>query len=498
MSTEWKQRYLRNTLSSYLRVIIRLLTGLVLFRLLYAGLDKEEFGCWSLLWSLFGYGVLLDFGFGFTAQKTVAEQTAQGDYDRLSRLSATIFWTFVALAALAGTVLLVLREPFLAAVQTPDGRMDEFKLAGGIFFAGLAISFPLGLFAEMLRGLQRIDLANYCQTAGVLINFGGILLGLQLGWPFAALVGIGVATVVLPGLVSAWLVFRLIPKLSISPRLFDWRELRPQLGFSMSAYLITFSNLIMARSDQLVIGLVIGVAGVTIYQAAYKVAEMFSLFTVQLQDALSPAAASLRASNRLDEIRELLVRSSRLTFLVTTPLYALCVVYLEELIRLLTGLETVDETIQAAGYILLLATYSSQLTNSCGKRILMMCGHEKKLLVLSLADAGANLLLSLILAYWLGITGVAIGTLLPTVIVGWCWVLPLTLRYLKIGFREFVVGHLVGAFRPLAAFGLVLTILAILVPPGGEGLFPALAWRGLACLLPWAWLSWPELRRLKT
>jgi hypothetical protein len=48
-------------------------SDLVTFRLLYQGLDAEHFGFWSLLWAIFGYGILLDFGFGYAAQKKVAE-----------------------------------------------------------------------------------------------------------------------------------------------------------------------------------------------------------------------------------------------------------------------------------------------------------------------------------------------------------------------------------------------------------------------------------------
>lgn len=63
----------RTSLSSYLRTVVRLVLGLVTFRMLYGGLSKADFGFWPLLWSVFGYGVLVDFGLGFAAQKRVAE-----------------------------------------------------------------------------------------------------------------------------------------------------------------------------------------------------------------------------------------------------------------------------------------------------------------------------------------------------------------------------------------------------------------------------------------
>ena len=72
-SDQVKRNVWKNSLSNYVRTMLRMFLGLIMFRMLYQGLDKEAFGFWSLLWSIFGYGILLDFGFGYTAQKRVAE-----------------------------------------------------------------------------------------------------------------------------------------------------------------------------------------------------------------------------------------------------------------------------------------------------------------------------------------------------------------------------------------------------------------------------------------
>ena len=72
-SEEVKRHIYRNSISNYAFLVVRLGLGAVLFRLIFQELPKEDFGFWSVLWSMLGYGILLDFGFGFTAQKRVAE-----------------------------------------------------------------------------------------------------------------------------------------------------------------------------------------------------------------------------------------------------------------------------------------------------------------------------------------------------------------------------------------------------------------------------------------
>ncbi|MFT3990845.1 MAG: oligosaccharide flippase family protein [Luteolibacter sp.] len=466
-----------------------MLLGLLLFRQMFQQFTEAEFGFWSLLWSLFGYGILLDFGFGFTAQKAVAEKTAIGDITGLNRLLSTIFWTFIGMSTVLLIVFLLIRDPFLTRMAVPLEGRDEFQRAYVVFFIGLAIMFPLGLFPEIMRGLQRIDVANWVGTLSTVMNFCVLYWGLHQKWDLAVLMAISVSSSILPNLIAAAYAIRHIPGISFSPRWFEWRAVRSQMGFSLVAYLVTFSNMLMSKSDQLIISLTIGVAMVAIYQAGYKMGEMLGLFSGQLQQVLSPAAASLHAKGDESGLRHLLLGSSRLTFFLVTPCYLLSAVYLDPLIRVLTGLKTVPTETWWVGQALLFAIFSSQLTNGCSKRVLMMCGEERRLLVISLSDAFANIVLSTILAYRMGVLGVAIGTMIPTVLVGWFWVIPLTIRKLHLSFKDYLFYHIRGTLLPLAAFAVILTLIAVFVPGSGTIGFLDLAWRGAVCMLPFLFLG---------
>lgn len=288
---EWKRRFWKNTVSSYAGVGVRLVLGLLLFRQMFEHLGEDEFGFWALLWSLFGYGILLDFGFGFTAQKVVAEKTANGDLEGLSKMLATILWTFVGLGFGLMLTMFLLRSWFLDGVDVASTNRADFEAAYTVFFVGMAVMFPLGLFPEILRGLQRIDLANWVGVVSTIINFIGIVLGLHLGWSFTVLMAIAVGTSSLPNVIAAFMAMRRLKGGSLSPKLFEWKTVKAQMSFSVAAYIIAFSNLLMAKSDQLVISLTIGVGAVAIYQAGFKMGEMLNLFSTQLA---SGAFASCR------------------------------------------------------------------------------------------------------------------------------------------------------------------------------------------------------------
>ncbi|MCC5023381.1 MAG: oligosaccharide flippase family protein [Candidatus Synoicihabitans palmerolidicus] len=487
---EWQRHFWRNTGTNYLRTILRLGSGLILFRLTFQYLSTEAFGFYSLLWSLFGYIILLDFGLGFTAQKAVAEHSAGGETSRLNQLLATIFWSFAGVSLVMLLVFLSGRGLFLQWTHVDVAHYETFGLAYGVFFCAMAVAFPLGIFPEMLRGLQRIDLANWLVIGSTLINLALLAWALLHGWSLPAIVIISVAPSA-----AAWLmVLPRIKGLSLHPRHYQLRAVRGVLSFSIIAYLITFTNLIMARTDQAVISLSIGIGFIALYQAGYKVSEMFS---VQMQDALTPAAAQMNIQNDQAGLRDLLMKSSSLTLLLITPLYALCAAYLAPLVKLLIGLETLETDTYLVGQALLLATYSSLITSSCSKRILMMCGWERRLLRISMVDAIANLALCLFLVHQLGVLGVALGTMIPTVLVGWFWVVPLTAKCAETGTVRLLMDIAVPVMTPIVAGLAVLTTLLWFAPFPSDGGFIDCAWRGLLVLLPVGALGLQQLKALR-
>jgi len=496
-SRDWQQYFWRNTFTNYLRTVLRLVSGLVLFRLTYQHLSREQFGFYSLLWSLFGYTILLDFGLGFTAQKAVAEGMASGRIRELNHLICTIFWTFAFIGAVMLAGFSVMLPWFLEWTKVSVENRHALALGYTIFFSAMAFAFPLGIFPEMLRGLQRIDLANWIAIVSLVVNLVLMTWALFAGWSFPVIILISVVTTVLPNLVALVLVFQRIPQFSLHPKHFRFAAVQGVLSFSIVAYLITFTNLIMSRTDQAVISFGIGVGFVAVYQAGYKAAEMFGLFSVQLQDALSPAAAQMNISRDEAGLRDLLLKSTKLTIFLTTPLYAICMVYLDPLIRILTGLKTVDPATFWVGQSLLLATYSSLITNSCTKRILMMCGWERKLLTISLVDAGINLVVSIALVTRFGVLGVALGTMVPTILLGWFWLLPTTARFLKMGIVRMTLEFAKGIWMPVLASLITLGILWEILPLNVSGGFAGCIWRGAVVMAVLAVSGLKFLRQIK-
>lgn len=431
---QFKQHIYRNTLSNYIFLVVRLGLGVVLFRLIYQHFNateegKEHFGFWVILWSVFGYGILLDFGFGFTAQKRVAELSVTDRWDQLSRVLSTIFFTYVGIAAILIGIGLFGAPLILKAFKLTPANREYFEMVLRIFFVGMGLAFPLGIFPEILKGQQRIALANYILLGGFLASFGLIYYFVEHDAGLHVLLAVSLGGSIVADLLCGWFAMRSMPTVKLRPNLFSRGMVKDTMQFSIYAYLSTLTTLVLTRTDQLLIGTTIALSALAIYQGGAKVAEMFSGFALQIPEAFSPAAAHLHAKGDGNRLRALLVNGTRFSVMIATPMYLICAFYMTELLGLVTNEKNLPTEAYWVGQVLLLWSYVTILTQSVSKRIFMMAGHEKRLTWLGMGEAALNLALSLgLVLVYRNVLCVAIGSLVATFIFGWFLVWPWAAR----------------------------------------------------------------------
>jgi O-antigen/teichoic acid export membrane protein len=467
---EVKRNIWSNAISNYVRTVLGMIVGLLTFRMLYQSMPPEQFGFWSLLWSVFGYGILLDFGFGFAAQKRVAELSVKQDWNELSRVLSTILFFYFGVAAVIVGVVLVASRPIVGLFGVSAANTEEFRKVLILFFLGIGLAFPMGIFPEILRGQQRIRLANNLISVALVLRLLLMWIALKYGWGFFAVMAIALFFALAPDFLAALLALKRMPGVKLRPGLFSKAMIGDTMRFSVFAYISTATNLVLGKTDQLVLGVALSVAAVALYQAGAKVAEVFSQFTKQVQDTLSPAAAHLHATGDRAALQDLLVNSTRWSVLIATPLYLLCAFYLDELLQLLTGDRVIDRKTWEVGHVLLFWYYVTILTHSVSKRIFMMTGHERALMWLGLAEAGANVVLSVGLVLWTkSVVAVAIGSLIPTLYFGWVHLWPWVARDVGISgwvlFRRTVLPSWLGTIPLLA---LLIGFRFVTLAPGGS------------------------------
>jgi FkbM family methyltransferase len=96
--------------------------------------------------------------------------------------------------------------------------------------------------------------------------------------------------------------YKKIPSLKIKFSLFTKDMLKDVISFSLFAYIVTFSNMIIFKTDQMVIAMFGTVAFTALYQISSRLADMFRQFSTQFYDNLNPIASVLFTKGDKDNL----------------------------------------------------------------------------------------------------------------------------------------------------------------------------------------------------
>jgi len=444
-----KRLLVGNTAANYALVAARFATAIVVTRMLYLGLPGEAYGFWALLWSVFGYSLLLDFGFGTSVQKHSAELLVNNDYGRFNRLLNTVVGSY-SIMSLAIIVATIASYPFLDHFVkfAPGADIDYFGRIFLVFGLGTAAVFPTGVFAEILRGINRAYLRNIVQVSATLCNVAGIYLVFRAGMGLLALTIFSLSLNLAANVAMAGLCMRYLPGLRLDPRRFDRHMLGEVLSFSLFAYLIMFANMVIYKTDQIVLSVTLGVGAVAVYQVGSRLSTMLVAVTTQFQDTLAPVAAALFSAGQIDRLRRILVDSNRIIAFVSTFPFLVLTVLAEPILML--WLDERSPVAVHTTYILNSTMYLIVLFRSGSSKVLLMAGRHRFLAVTAVVEAASNVVLSLLFIRLWGIVGVSLGTLVPATIVSCVVIFPAAASFSGISIRE----YLSKAYVPVLAAAL--------------------------------------------
>jgi O-antigen/teichoic acid export membrane protein len=476
-----RKKMIVNTLSNYGKLVIGMMITIFLTRILFLGLSRSEYGFWALLWSIFGYSLLLDFGFGASIQKYTSESVVTKDWLKFNKIVSTVFfnYAFVSIIIMIVSVILAFN---IQHIFTFDAEYTEYyRKALLVFGLGTSLVFPIGFFTEILRGMQALHLRNIVEIIVSVLNFAGMLcivylfkIDKPLIWMAVTAIGTNFISSLLMGIIS----HRLIPEFKIKWKYYDRKLLKSVMSFSVYAYLITFTNLIIFRTDQLVISVFGSVALVSIYQISSRLAETFRSFSKQFLDNLGPVSATLFAAGNKSKMAEIMTQSTRLMGVISTLFLVPLLVYVKPLLKI--WLELTEQAGIIVAIILLISMYVLLFYRSTSVYMLLMANEQKKLTKIALIECVANLVLSIFLIHYLEsicnyfgftlpdngkIIGVALGTLIPNIILAITFNIPVAVKFCETSVIEFFKASIIKTQLAGIVYFAVAVALYFFVPP---------------------------------
>lgn len=418
---------------------------LLMVPLLLHHLGRDTFGLYAALTSVVGYFGLLTFGSALTVPRYVADHAARGDSGALGEFFSTYFALHLAIGAV-GLLIGVGVAPLLEArLVVPDALRGAVAPAWRLVVAAWALGLAAGLFQSLLTGLGEVHLANLANAVRTAFNLavaaavvwsGGDLQHLLLGFLGA-------------GLVASAALYLLIrsrhPEIRVSLARARMATLRVTLRPASYYFLMQVAALVVMGTDNIVIGVFLGVSQVTAYAVA------FQLWTVTLAilwtgvDALQPFFTRWDTTGDREKLREAYLRSTKVAFAGAVLAAIVIAAFGRQAIGVWVGRDLAVDRRVLWVFCGMLLTATPIHTASL---VLAALGKHRPAAIGGVLEAALNLALSVALVRPFGVLGVALGTLLSGVVTN-AWVAPLAAaRALDIPVTTYVRRALLPAGLP--------------------------------------------------
>ena len=306
--------FFKNTMTNYFSMFVRLVQGILVTRWLISHLGQAQYGLWVMLWSFFSYALLLDLGFGVAAQKVTATELYRKDIEKYNRTISSIFFSHISMALLILPLTFIgmyyMRELFHLPADATAEYISFCRKA--LLLSGLAatIVFPLGVFPEILAGLQKLYLRNYIIIISKIVELAGVIFIFAMGWGLFKLLAFVMLVMGLTQLAMLVSVFRSIPKFRIRLA-FDKEVFKGIFHFSTSVYLISIGRMIWERGMLLLISMFCGLAPVGVFQLGSRIPMLIQQIAMPYVENLSPISALLHSRSRNMHLAKILIRAIR-------------------------------------------------------------------------------------------------------------------------------------------------------------------------------------------
>jgi O-antigen/teichoic acid export membrane protein len=232
-----------------------------------------------------------------------------------------------------------------------------------------------------------------------------------VGGGLRAAVGIVVASFgvsLFVGWFLVWRLFRFDLSSEVNAGSVHWEI----MGFSPAAWVAGAFAMLMLWIDRLVLGHFRPAIDVGLYQAASQTTMLFEMILGALSMTIAPMIVELHRRHAQHQVEELYRISTKWALYLTAPLFLLFAFAARDFVVVVFG------SGYAAGWLPLTILLCGQLANvgtGAVGLLLLMTGHERGWLLLTLGGFLANLVLAILLIPPFGIVGAAVSTAISTV-----------------------------------------------------------------------------------
>jgi O-antigen/teichoic acid export membrane protein len=445
----------RNILSNWAGNLATGLMSLMITPFMIHHLGDLQFGIYTLAFSSVGYFDLLAQAIRSTLQRFVGRISDMPDSGALNSVFSTALTVSLAVGLLTIVLFTGLSRVLPSFFNLAPAQQHLFAMLLILVGLNLGLGVPTALLGSYLCGLHRFDLYNLLSIIRQVLRTMLVLLVLLDGKGLLAVAGCVLVATLFSLPLNWWMIRKIDSGLKIDARLVRLGTARDLLTFSFWTLLNNIGQLLRDSTDSIVIGRILNPALITPFTVASRVVDYFRPTINSMVSPSLPRFSQLDGHGRDDEIRDLFLRLTRLSAVISLAVGSMLILHGRTLLLLWVGARYVSSY-----PILVLLTVGAVASAAqlATPHALIAKGRHRAYGIWTIGEGLVNLVLSVIWARKYGIVGVALGTAVPLV------VLKLTLqpwyvtRVLNVSLLEYFGKALA---RPLLVCGLFVALCGL-------------------------------------
>ena len=446
-------RLARNIVSGWAYMIVN--TAIVLFMtpFIIRTIGIANFGVWALLLTVITYLNLLDFGSQQAQARFLSRAIGRGDSELFRDVFSNMTIVFAAAGLLIVATVFLLAEYGDAFFNIGDGDGEVFRRILLVMGAAVAIEFTVKSYGGSLAARERLDIINLIEIAGAVVQAIMVFIVLTLDF---GLVGMayGVAGTILIKVIMYVVTAHVsYPHARVSLSRYSPAVLKQLMAYGSISYLITAMDVLRTNIGIPIIAAFLTTTDAAYYSIAAQFVFYFFLLSRSITSAFIPRISRLEGQGDWVELRRQFFLGTRLVGLLVLFVGISMMVFGGKFIELWLG-----PGFEASYVVLLILTPAAIFTllHSISTSFLFATSNHGRYARMVVYESIGTVLLGLAFVRSLGVYGMALGMLIPTVLCRMLLQPAMTRRLIDVPWSEYFL----RGFAPQLLFGLGYLALA--------------------------------------
>jgi O-antigen/teichoic acid export membrane protein len=403
-------RFIKNAISNLGRGGAGAVLAILLPPVLVRHMQPAAYAVWVLILQVVAYLGYLDFGLQTAVGRYIAFAIEKKDTKLGDGIYSTAF-AGLTIATLLGLALILVAAMALPLIfpSVPKALLAPMRTAILIVGTSVALGLPTSAWNGVFVGMQRYEIPAITIGTGKLLSAIGLTWAVLSGKSLVFMACVVASMNLLSYLLQFGMLRRVAPQIGLTRELITKSTILELSDYCLSLTVWSFSMLLVSGLDVVLVGR-FQFSAIAPYSVSATLMAVLGGIQFSIFGVIMPHAAGLQAREGADALGDLLVRSTKLGFLMLLVTGLPLIVFAAPVIRIWIG----PQYSNIGGHILVILVIANilRLIGAPYGSILIGAGQQKLVVFSPLMEGVTNLAASVALGLKYGAIGVAYGTLL--------------------------------------------------------------------------------------